>query len=517
MPRSLPTRISLVLVTCALVVGIGASRAITQAPPLADFDAYVAKGIKDWKIPGLAVAVVKDGKVVFAKGYGVRELGKPATVDTHTLFAIGSTTKAMTAAAVGMLVDEGKVNWDDPVTKYIPWFQVADAYVTRELTVRDLLTHRGGLPNTDYLWYGADNSSTEILHRLRFVKPETSLRSHFTYQNVMYLAAGEVVAVASGMPWDAFIRARILAPLGMTETIPTATSLAAQPNVASPHFMIGDMVRVIRNATVDAVAPAGAIWSNVNDMSKWMSAMLNGSRIEGKGDARLVSEATYNALFTAQTVVGPDAFYPTAKVTRPRWTTYGLGWFQEDYAGRAVDFHTGSIDGMVAIIGLIRDERLGVYVLSNLDHAELRHALMYRVFDLYGTGNRTRDWSADFLDLYSGLQKEARAATRKREQERVIGTKPSLALERYAGRYTDPLYGAVVVTYTGGALGLQRGPGFIGKLEHWNYDTFRSVWDTAWIDPSLVSFSLDTKGAIAALELDGTRFTRAAPEGAPTR
>ena len=495
--------------TASIVLALlAAASTAGQAPPLTDFDAYAGKGVKDWNIPGLAVTVVKDGRVVFAKGYGVRELGKPAPVDTHTLFAIGSTTKAMTAAAVGILVDDGKVAWDDPVTKYLPWFQLEDPYVTRELTLRDLLTHRGGIPNTDFLWYGTDNSSSDILRRMRLVRPETSMRSHFTYQNVMYLAAGEVVAAASGMPWDAFIRTRILGPLGMTETIPTAATLSSQQNVASPHFTIGESVRVIRNASVDAVAPAGAIWSSVHDMSKWMMAMIDGGRIDSRTGARLVSEATYRNLFSPHAIVGADAFYPTATLTHPRWTTYGLGWFQEDYGGRAVDFHTGSIDGMVAIIGLIREERLGVYVLANLDHAELRHALMYRVFDAYGSGNHTRDWSADLLDLYGGLRKEAEAAERNREQERVTGTQPSLALDRYAGSYADPLRGTVLVSYAGGALGLQHGPGFIGTLEHWNYDSFRAVWGSAWMEPSFVSFALDRKGSVVSVELDGARFMR---------
>src|SRR5215207_7121136 len=221
-------------------------------------DAYTTQAFRDWDGVGLAIAVVKDGRLVFAKGYGSRELGKPGAVDSATLFAIGSTTKAMTAAALGMLVDEGKVRWDDPVTNYLPGFQLRDPYATREVTVRDLLTHRAGLPNADYLWYGTTNSTAEILRRVRFVEPAYSLRSGFTYQNVMYAAAGQVIATVSGMPWEQFVRTRIFEPLHMDRTVPLLSRAGGVPNVASPHDRIADTMHVIANASVDPVASAGS-------------------------------------------------------------------------------------------------------------------------------------------------------------------------------------------------------------------------------------------------------------------
>ena len=251
---------------------------LAQPAPLDGFDAHVASAVRDWQVPGLAIAVVKDGAVVFSKGYGVRELGKPATVDEHTLFAIGSTTKAMTAALVGMLVDEKKLAWDDPVTKHLPWFAVGDPYVTRELTVRDLLTHRGGLGNADYLWYGQDTPRRDILERVRLLSPAYSLRSSFIYQNVMYAAAGAVVEAVSGKSWEEMMRTRIFEPLGMNETIATAATLGQQPNVAQPHFTVDNKVTVIENASVGGVAPAGSVWSSVHDMAKWSAMLLAGGR-----------------------------------------------------------------------------------------------------------------------------------------------------------------------------------------------------------------------------------------------
>src|SRR5919202_5917337 len=226
------------------------------------------------------------------------------------------------------------------------------------------------------------------------------------------------------------------------------------------------------------------------------------------GDGRqLIKPATWAELLKPQTMVTVQQFYPTARLTHPHWTTYALGWFQEDYNGRAVDFHTGSIDGMVAIIGLIPDERLGVYVLANVDHAEVRHALMYTVFDLF-SGNPPRDWSAEFLALYGRLRQQARAAEQQREQRRVSGTQPSLPLERYAGTYSDPTFGDVVVTVRNGALHLEFGRGRVGDLTHWQYDTFRARWTDRRLSPSLIVFVPDGTGGVGAVRAFGVTFAR---------
>jgi CubicO group peptidase (beta-lactamase class C family) len=484
----------------------------TQAGPLAGFDAYVAKAVKDWNTPGLAIAVVKDRAVVFSKGFGVRERGKPTPVDSQTLFAIGSTTKAMTAALVGMLVDDKKLAWDDPVVKHLPWFQLKDPYLTREITVRDLLTHRAGLGNADYLWYGQTTAPRDILERVKLLDASYSLRSSFIYQNVMYAAAGAVVEAVSGQPWEDMMRSRIFEPLGMRATIATSATLPRQPNVAMPHDIVDGELRVIENATVDGVAPAGSVWSSVEDMSKWMQLLLDGGTVNGRV---LLKPETVAELFTPQTVVTAQAFYPTARLTKPHWKTYGLGWFQQDYRGRAVDFHTGSIDGMVAIHGLMRDERLGVFVLANRDHAELRHALMLNVFDRF-TGAGERDWSAELQTLYGNLQKEADERRRKEEGRRITGTSPSLPIDRYAGTYSDPLYGDVLVSVEGGRLRARYGTAYNGALEHWNYDTFRAKWDAAWRGTALVTFVLDPHGQPVTLEALGARFRRAAQTPRPS-
>ncbi|MGE0439317.1 MAG: serine hydrolase [Gemmatimonadales bacterium] len=493
-----------------------AAQAAAQKPDarIQAFDRYAAQAAADWQAVGLAVAVVKDGRTIFAKGYGVRELGKPDPVDDQTLFAIGSTTKAMTAAALGMLVDEGKVRWDDPVTRHLPGFQLRDPFVTRELTIRDLLTHRAGLANADVLWYRTDLSPEEVLRRARFIPNGYSFRSGFIYQNIMYAAAGAVVAAASGMPWERFIETRILGPLGMTRTVTTLAKTRGVPNVAVPHDRVDGTVRPIDNAAVDAVASAGSIWSSVSDMAKWAAFMIDTGRVNGKA---LLRPDTWQEIFTPQNMVPPDGFYPTAALTRPHWTTYGFGWFQHDYQGRMVQFHTGSIDGMVAIIGLIPEERLGVYVLGNLDHVEVRHALMYRAFDTWlGTG--TRDWSSEFRTLYAGLFAQGDSARARAERSRVAGTSPSLPLDAYVGGYADSLAGEVAVVREGDGLAVRQSSQLHAVLEHWHYDTFRARWDNPWQGTDLITFSLGTDGKVAGLTVGGVRLGRRPPvAGAPSR
>jgi CubicO group peptidase (beta-lactamase class C family) len=501
----LPIRIPSVLVAVVVALCLKASPA-AQPAPLTGFDDLVARAMKDWRVPGLAMAVAKDGKIVVERGYGVRQLGQPAPVDSHTLFAIGSTTKAMTAALVGMLVDDKLLAWDDPVVKHLPWFQLKDPAVTRELTVRDLLTHRGGLGNADYLWYGQSNSTEEILKRVRLIEPAYSVRSSFIYQNIMYAAAGAVIEAAGHKPWAEMIRLRIFEPLGMRDSIATAATLKAHANVAAPHDIVGGQVRAIDNMSVDPVASAGAVWSSVSDMARWMQFLLDGGRIGGSGGKRLLGEATFAELFKPQTIA-PFDMYPTTSVVKPHWMTYGLGWFQQDYRGRAVDFHTGSIDGMTAIHGLMRDDRLGVYVLANLDHAEVRHALMYTVLDRY-IGAPERDWSAELLKLYTGIKQQADESREKEEAKRVRGTTPSLPLAQYAGTYSDPLRGDVEVTLSDGGLRLRHGPGFVGRLEHWHYNTFRAKWTAEWHAPALVTFALNAEGKPTDVDLMGGRFVR---------
>ena len=337
----------------------------------------------DWNLPGLSIAIVQDGRPVYLKGFGARVVGEPARVDAHTRFGMMSTTKALTAMAVAMLVDEGKLAWDDPVQKTLPWFQLADADFSRRLTVRDTLRHSAGVgPDADLLWLRGDLSSRQILERLRELAPAYPPYSSFGYANVMYQLAGELVSVASGMPWDRYVETRIFTPLGMTESSATYAGMLAHHsgNVSAAYFEIDGKLERVGDGSVDSVPAAGAAWSSANDMARWMTFLLAGGEVDGK---RLVSEKSFQEMFQPQALVPAGEFYPTAQLTRPHWMSYGLGWFQQDYRGHYVAMHTGSIDGRVSIIGLMPDANLGVYVFGNADHVELRHALLWKAMDLY--------------------------------------------------------------------------------------------------------------------------------------
>jgi hypothetical protein len=276
-------------------------------------------------------------------------------------------------------------------------------------------------------------------------------------------------------------------------------------NAAEPHWKFGrDTIVEISRDAEKGITSAGATWSNVADMAKWMLFLLDSGRVNGK---QLIKPATFAELWKPQQMVPPDEFYPTIALTHPHWMTYGLGWFQHDYQGRMLDFHTGSLNGTVAIIGLVPDEKFGVYVLANRDHVEVRHALMYKAIDLY-LGNPPRDWSRELLALYDARAARRDSARVDAERKRIKGTKPSVPLSNYAGTYEDPLYGRVIVLDQGGKLNVDFGPFNRGRLEHWQYDRFRAVWDDRWQGSDIVSFTIGSDGTASALEVAGLTFKR---------
>ncbi len=510
--------LSLFTVVCASALLVMPAQAQARAAQLRELDAYITKGLRDWDIPGLTIAVVRNDSVLFTKGYGVRRLGAAGTVDDQTQFGIMSTTKAFTALAIAMLVDEGKVAWNDPITKHLPEFQFSDPFLTREATVKDLLTHNIGVGNADLMWARGDLTRAEILRRVRYIPTAYSLRGGFAYQNIMYGAAGELVARVSGLSWEEFVRTRIFAPLGMLQSYTTYDGMhtASGANQSEPHFRIRDTIRVIKDETVDVLPAAGSIWSNAVDMSKWLRFLLDSGRVDGK---RLVTEAGFRELLKPQSFVSAAEFYPTERITRPHWMTYGLGWFEQDFRGRFLAFHTGSLDGRTAMMGLLPDARTGVFIAGNLDHAEFRHALLLQVMDIFaGTnGGPARNWSTEFLALYKGLHDEGAKATAEFEGKRVAGTKPSLAIAAYAGTFTHPVWGDLVVTSENGALSVRLGPSDAtrGVLEHWNYDTFRSFLGDGRGGANYFGFQLDAEGKAHRVIMNGDdayTFTRAEPK-----
>ena len=495
-------RLTLILIVFLLMTSLSYSQSSVDS-----FDKYVESARQQWQVPGLSIVVVKDGKVVFEKGYGVRELGKSDPVTNETLFGSMSTTKAMTVACLAMLVDEGKIGWDDKVIKYLPDFRVGDPYVTNELRVRDLLTHSAGLGNADFLWSWTPTiANAEVLRRMQYANPAYSLRSSFIYQNIMYLVAGTVIERVSGMPWEQFIRERLFSPLGMKNSFPNLSLSKSYVNRSASHFEVKGKIEVIPEMPADSIAPAGAVWSTADDIGKWVTFMLGDGTANGKV---LIKPATFNEILKPQVIVPAPQFYPTVAITKPHWMTYGLGWFQHDYRGEMVNFHTGSLDGRTAIIGLMRDKKLGVYIFGNLDHAELRHALMYKVFDVFGFGDNTRDWSSEFKTLYDGIKEQGRKRQEAVRAMRKTGTAPNLPLEAYAGRYSDPFYGSIDIQLSNGKLRSNLGNGLEADLEHWQFDSFMGTWNKSWWDQSLFTFSISPVAPnVDSITVDGATLKK---------
>jgi CubicO group peptidase (beta-lactamase class C family) len=485
----------------AAVLALGAPAAAAQQFRQKDFDAYVRRGLQLLQVPGVAVAVVKDGKVVFAQGYGVRTLGDTGRVDAHTLFQIASNTKAFTTAALAMLADEGKLTWDDPVTQHLPDFQLYDPYVTREFTVRDLVTHRSGLGlgAGDLLWFHSNYDRAQIIHRIRAAKPASSFRSRYAYDNVLYIAAGEIVPTVTGKSWDDFIKARILTPLGMTESGTGVAFLSSTPDVATPHAVEKGKLRVVPRDSIDNTGPAGGIVSNVSDMAKWLICRLDSGTFAG---GRLFSERQARVMWAGQTILPIGDPPPPLAALRPGFSEYGLGWFLRDYRGRKLVGHTGGLAGMTSQVMLVPSERLGLVVLTN-GESSLMTALAYRLLDTF-FGAPPTDWVTAFAQAEQLERVQADSIMRARSSSRDSLVGPSLPLGRYAGTYRDELYGDAAISVENNHLVLRfsHSPAFVGDLEHWQYDSFIARWRTAHIEDAYVTFALRPDGSIEQFKME---------------
>jgi CubicO group peptidase (beta-lactamase class C family) len=503
-------RLLVLLTALCLLINLhtwGQGSRLSKAPPAAPaelFDQYVRRALLLWKTPGISVVVVKDDQLQFLKGYGVTEAGKPAPFTPHTLAICASTTKAMTAVCMAMLVDEGKAKWTDKVKDLLPDFRLYDPYVTAELTVQDLFTHNAGLDNADGLWvFGY--SRDEILNRMRLLKPVYPYHSSFIYQNLMYLVAGEVIHHVSGMTWEDFVTSRLFRQLGMDHTYAAFELSSREMSHETPHFLIRDSIMKIRNLTYPSIGPAGGVWSCAEDMGKWIQFLLDSGYTAGR--KRLLSPASYRALFKPLTLLPLSQFYPTAELTRPNWMTYALGWFQQDYKGKMIQFHTGSLDGATAIIGLVLEDHFGIYIFGNLDHSEIRHALMFKAIDLWCGTNAATDWSRNFYTLYEHIRDSARKVRDAKDAGLVKQTNMSLPIEAYTGKYANEIYGPAEVIRKGDSLEMKLPNDITMELSHRAFDSFNGIYNYFWWDNTLVKFSLDTEGRVTQFNMDDKVYT----------
>ncbi len=470
----------------------------------ADFAQRVEAERVKWGAPGLAIAVVHRNEVVFKQGFGVRSLATGEPVNTDTLFHVGSTTKAFITAALGILVEEGKLEWDDRVIDHLPTFRVADPYVTRELTIIDILSHRSGVQATDLAWFSGMQPG-EVLSRLAYAKQSTSLRSKWEYNNGMYIVAGEVIEAITGQPFETFVRERLFKPLGMNRTTGPIAEVARRKNVAVSHAKIdGKMTPIGFTDRYDPGA-AGLFYSSVSEYANWLRMWLNqGKSANGK---RIISEDTVKMAFTPHMVVGEDDIYPAAKEAGVDIFSYGLAWFLQTYKNQRVNMHTGSLDGMSAIVGLMPDQDLGVVVFINGDHIELRHALMYEVFDRV-LGGDTRDWSSHLKNLFDQKHRAAEEVEQKYLATLDLNAESALPLERYAGIYKDPLFGEFRVEKNGGNLVLHGGSLLSFDLKPAGAHKFMAYPRDRYMSPFVVPFSVGADNKPDALTFWGSKIKR---------
>ena len=476
-----------------------ATAAAAPAPAPPDIDQWVARAMRTFEVPGLALAIVKDDAVVVAKGYGVRKLGDPAPVDARTLFGIASNTKAFTATALGLLVEEGKLEWDAPVVRYLPAFAMWDPFVTREITVRDLLVHRSGLGlgAGDLLWWPESTyDRKEIARRLRFIQPATGFRTAYAYDNVLYLMAGELIETISGQTWENFVATRILARVGMTGSNVRHSAAAAGGNVATPHAPVDGAVRAIRPFESDNTNPAGGINSSADDMAKWLRVQLSGGMLAD--GSRLFSAQTARQLTSIVTPIPIGDPPPELPPLKTNFHGYALGFDIRDYRGHKIVMHTGGLPGYVSRVAMIPDLNVGVAVLTNQESGEAFDSIAYRVLDYY-LGAPAFDWIDGYTKVHARVAAGVSAAEGNASSARDAASKPSLSLARYAGTYRDAWYGDITIAEEGGKLVMRfsHTPALTGDLEHWQHDTFIARWrDRELRADAYVTFALNPDGSI---------------------
>lgn len=483
----------------ALWITLGASLSAQSTSAPADLDAYVANSMKTFDVPGMAVAIVKDGKIVVSKGYGVRKLGDPTLVDEFTMFAIGSNTKAFTTAALATLVDEGKLAWDDHVYERLPGFVMYDPYVSHEMTIRDLLTHRSGmgLGEGDLLfWPHSTYTREEIIHRLRFMKPQSSFRSRYAYDNLLYMAAGQIIPAVTGTSWDDYIRQRIFGPLGMSHSNTSSKAFRPGDDYASPHSRAGGTLQAIPLEDLDNVGPAGSINASAADMAKWVQVQLNRGKFADH-DGRLFSEQRSREMWSPQTIFPTGDPPPALAGLKTNFADYALGWGLREYHGRKLVGHTGGVAGFVSRVMLVPEANLGVVILTNAEETGAFDAILFHVLDHYLQIPPT-DWIGAFKSVKDQDEKEAAEMMKNAEGSRAANSRPSLPLEKYAGTYNDAWYGPITIRMENGVLviSFDHTPGMIGDLQHWQYDTFKAHWRVRTIEDAFVTFSLNPDGSI---------------------
>jgi CubicO group peptidase (beta-lactamase class C family) len=477
---------------------------------VSDFDKYARAVMKEFEVPGMCVAIVKDGKVIVSKGYGIKKLGENDVVDEHTLFNIASNTKAFTATALAILVEEGKLEWNARVIKYLPWFRLADPYVTQELTVKDLLVHRSGLGlgGGDLLWWPtSDYTRRQIAEHLQFIPLETSFRSAYAYDNVLYLVAGELIQAITGVSWEEFIETKIMKPIGMTGSKTHLSEIRTNSNVAVPHAEIEGKVKVVTPFTCDNADPAAGILSNASDMAKWMIVQLDSGKFSDT--ARLFSRNSTRQLWAEVTPVPFGDPPQNLHQLKSNFNGYALGFGVRDYRGKKIVSHTGGMPGYVSRVTMIPEDKLGIAVLTNQESGNAFNAVIYYVVDEFLKAGKF-DWINAYKKIQSRADSMTAAEDRAREAARDTASHPSLPIAKYMGKYRDNWYGDVEMALIDSkpTIKFSMTPSLAGELIHWQYDTFIARWyDRELRADAYVTFALKPDGSIDHVKMQAVSST----------
>lgn len=476
----------------------------------AQIDKVVERTLTTFNVPGIAVGVIKDGKLVHAKGYGVRSINTKEKVDENTLFGIASNSKAFTTAAISMLVDEGKLSWDDLVTDHVPEFKLYNPYVSSVFTLTDLVTHRSGLGlGAGDLMFWPDSSNftvKDLIHNLRYLKQTSQFRTKYDYDNLLYIVAGEVIKRVSGITWEEFIETRIMQPLQMTRSAASYDRLRDKSNVVDPHAPVDETIKVIKRDWSSVANAAGGIYSNITDLSKWLSMQLNEGRYGEQTDRRLFSEAMHDEMWTLKTIIPVVERHrnPPAKIYNTHFSGYGLGWFISDVKGYKQLSHSGGLAGMVTLITLIPELKLGIIVLTNQQSGAAFSVVTNTIKDGY-LGIKGNDWVAMYDRKVKEDQREA-AQIMDEVSAKVKSnstTVPEGDLDKIAGKYSDPWFGDVLISVKGKGLWLEsiRSPRLRGELFFYKGNTYIVRWkDRSFDADAWVTFARDDEGRATGMK-----------------
>ncbi len=463
-----------------------ASLAVADSRKLDGFDEFIATALKDWNVPGVSIAVVQDGQVILSKGYGFRDVKNQLPVTPKTLFAIGSATKSFTVTTLGVLVDQGKLDWDKPVREYLPNFRMSDEFTTERMTPRDLVTHRSGLPRHDFVWYNSSSTRKEMFDRLRYLEPSKDFRTTFQYQNLMFMTAGYLAGQITGRPWEDFARSQIFGALGMSSSNFSVADSQKGSDFALPYRKQKDEVKEIPFRNIDQIGPAGSINSSAEDMLIYLLMHMN---LGKSGAKQILSEGNAVQMQTPQMVI-PGAI---------RWTelghaSYGMGLFITAYRGHKLVHHGGNIDGFSALLTFMPQDKIGIVILTNMNGSPLPNLVSYNIYDRL-LGLDQVPWTPRLKEDEKKQKESADEAKRNGLTSKKPNTHPSHDLANYAGDFENPGYGVAKIERDGGDFKFTFN-GLHVPLKHFHYDVFEIPEDSTDVPPTKITFHTNLQGDI---------------------